>query len=139
MTEADVIQPSASIASTGLGFRYIAEYVYGYSGTFGASVSSQTIFDGVSGSGFIVGEFQYNQPVDPESPQNDETSAVEIKFNGITVSILRVNEGSGFTGSVTQKVIIPPHTVVTATCESTDNQATMLSTLTFTGRGYGAA
>ena len=133
------MQPNASVVATGLGFRYIGEYVYGYSGTFGANIASQTIFSGTSGSGFIVGEFQYNQPVNPTSPSSDETSAVEIKFNDMTISILKVQEGSGFTGSITQKVVIPPNTEVTATNESTDNQATMLSTFTFVGRVYGAA
>jgi len=132
------VQPSASVVATGLGFRYISEFVYAYSGTFQASTSPQTVFEGISGAGVIVGEFQYNQPVDPESPQNDETSAVEIKFNDQTVSIMRVVEGSGYGAFVTQKVIIPPFTTISATTESTDNQASMLSTFTFVGRVYGA-
>jgi len=127
---------NASFSGASLGFSYIRDWVYSYSGSFPASTSEQTLLDSTTPSGFIVGEFQYNQPVAPDSPQNDETSAVQIKFNGVTVSIMRVVEGTGYGAFVTQTVLIPPLTRVTATCESTDNQAAMLSTFTFVGKLY---
>jgi len=110
---------------------------YGYSGTFGSSIASQTIFDSLSSSAgtYIVGEFQYNQPVDPESLA-DESGAVQIKFNGVTISIMKVSDGSGMTGSVTQKVIIPALTRIVVTSESGDNQSARLQSLTFVGKVY---
>jgi len=126
---------NAVFSGTQLGFSYIRNWVYAYSGTFGTSIAEQTILDTSSPKGFIVGEFQYNQPVNPESLA-DESAAVQIKFNGVTISILKVSEGSGMTGSVTQKVIIPPLTRVTVTCEGSDNQASTLQTLSFIGELY---
>jgi len=124
------------VAGASLDLSYVGEFVFGYSGTFGASIAEQTLLDTVSPADIIIGEFQYNQPVNPAAPQSDETSAVQIKFNGVTISIMKVHEGTGMTGSVTQKVVIPPYTKIEATCESTDNQATFLSTLTFVGKRY---
>ena len=123
---------NAIFSGTQLGFSYIRNWVYAYSGTFGASIAEQTILDTSSPKGFIIGEFQYNQPVNAGSLA-DESGAVQIKFNGVTISILKVSDGSGMTGSVTQKVIIPPLTRVTVTSESGDNQADSLQTLTFLG------
>ena len=124
------------VAGASLELNYVGEFVFAYSGTVAASTSEQTILNTVSPGHLIVGEFQYNQPTDPEAPQNDETSSVQIKFNGVTISIMRVVEGSGYGAFVTQKVIIPPYTKILATCESTDNQSSMLATLTFVGKRY---
>jgi len=123
------------VAGTSLDLNYVGEFVFGYSGTFGANIAEQTIFDTVSPSDVIIGEFQYNQPVDPASLA-DESGAVQIKFNGVAISIMKVSEGSGMTGSVTQKVVIPPYTKIQVTCESGDNQATRLQSLTFVGKRY---
>jgi len=124
------------VAGASLDLNYVGEFVFAYSGGIEASTSEQSMLDTVSPGDMIVGEFQFNQPVAPTVPQNDETSAVQIKFNGVTISIMKVHEGTGMTGSVTQKVVIPPYTKILATCESTDNQATMLATLTFVGKRY---
>tara|TARA_Y100000310_G_C20098263_1_gene541491 strand:+ start:93 stop:500 length:408 start_codon:yes stop_codon:yes gene_type:complete len=123
---------NAIFSGAQLGFSYIRNWVYAYSGPFGSNIAEQTILDTSSPKGFIVGEFQYNQPVNPESLA-DESGACQIKFNGVTIAILKVAEGSGMTGSVTQKVIIPPLTHIKVTCEGSDNQAATLQTLTFVG------
>jgi len=136
MPEGIPYSSSNVVVGTGLDLNYVGDFVFAYSGTFPASTSEQTIMDAVSPGHLIIGEFQYNQPTAPDSPQNDETSAVQIKFNGVTISIMRVVEGTGYGAFATQKVIIPPYTKIVATCESTDNQAAMLSTLTFVGKRY---
>ena len=57
MPETDVIPTSASVASTGLGIRYIGDYAYCLSGTFDANTNQQTVLDFTSGAGFIRAEF----------------------------------------------------------------------------------
>ena len=123
------------VAGASLDLNYVGEFVFGFSGTFGCSIAEQTIFDTVSPADVIVGEFQYNQPVNPESLA-DESGACQIKFNGVAIAILKVAEGSGMTGSVTQKVVIPPYTKIEVTCEGSDNQAATLQSLTFVGKRY---
>jgi len=123
------------VAGAGLDLNYVGEFVFAYSGTFGSSIAEQTLLDTVSPADIIIGEFQYNQPVNPESLA-DESGAIQIKFNGVSISIMKVSEGSGMTGSVTQKVVIPPYTKIVATCEGSDNQAATLQSFTFVGKRY---
>ena len=54
------IQPEASVATTGLGIRYIGDYCYAYSGVIdlvGASTETQLEF--TTGSGLISGEYTF--------------------------------------------------------------------------------
>ena len=54
MTEADVIQPSASVASTGKGIRYIGEYAYAYSGSLAVGTGAfEDLLEFTTGSGII--------------------------------------------------------------------------------------
>ena len=135
MPEGIPYSSSNVVAGAGLDLNYVGEFVFGYSGTFGTSISEQTILNTVSPADTIVGEFQFNQPVNPESLA-DESGACQIKFNGVPIAILKTTEGSGMTGSVTQKVVIPPYTKIDVTCEGSDNQASTLQTLTFVGKRY---
>ncbi len=63
MTEADVIQPSASIASPGLGLRYIGNWAYAYSGAVEDAASGgpdTDCLDFTSGSGIIVARVNWS-------------------------------------------------------------------------------
>ena len=131
MTEADVIQPSASTASTGKGVRYIGNHLYGLSGSLDAN-GTNTYLEFTSGSGYARVAIQcYN---------NDSTSE-QIKwiitFNDITIiQFFQEGRGSAFRGQgADNDLLIPPFTKVKITGY---NNAQTFGTVVMVGRVYGA-
>ena len=132
MTEADVIQPSASTASVGKGIRYIGQHCYAYSGVIaaGGTGSADTeMLNFTSGAGLIECNLYWG---------NNEASASDLfydfKLNGISVYL---NRHGRTDDSMTSpyKMIIPPFT------ECIFNLGTAGGgdmTLNLTGRVYGA-
>ena len=138
MPETDTIPVSASIASTGLGIRYIGDYAYAYSGTFQAATSAATMLSFTTGSGFIVGEFTFNAQTRIAAAVSGGTSAFEVQFNDLVVSLAKVDSAAhDMPTQAFQKVIIPPFTKVQVQMISTEDTANELITVTFTGRVYG--
>ena len=138
MTEADVIPPSASIASTGKGIRTIGSHVYAYSGLLTATTSYQDALSFQSPAGYVVGILQLNSGIDSAAPGNRVTNAANIIFNGITIA--RIAAGTNTDDSPTsqsQDLIIPPLTVVSVEVDSSASSDRQFS-VTFTGRVYGA-
>ena len=135
MTEADDIQPSASIASTGLGIRYIGDRCYAYSGlkNAGASSTEVTFLDFTTGAGLIVGMMQFFYATDTVQ---DTDAIYRIKVNDLTIAqyIDTADIRQGWEGFI--RVNFPPFTHVEATIAmiSTAQQ----QAVTFTGRVYGA-
>ena len=58
MPETDTIPVSASIASTGKGIRYIGDYAYALSGKVACNNTGATIIESITGSGFIIANFE---------------------------------------------------------------------------------
>ena len=58
MPETDTIPVSASVASTGLGIRYIGDWAFALSGIIGVTNSETTLLEFNSGAGLISGIFQ---------------------------------------------------------------------------------
>ena len=83
MMKAEPLPPDASIASTGLGIRYIGDYVYAYSGLYVASTTVETKLEFTTGAGFIVGQLQLNAPVSTGAVQK---SIATIFLNDIEVA-----------------------------------------------------
>ena len=135
MTEADVIQPSASTASTGLGIRYIGQHCYAYSGEIfvsGAGVTTGLEF--TSGAGYIVAEF---------TATSDEIGGaqifVDVLMNGVNVYALTWDVSGGSTtmgGMFPIPIIIPPFTEIKTTQNTNTGDETFTHLLT--GRVYGA-
>ena len=142
MPHTDTTPVSASIASTGLGIRYIGEHCYAYSGKYAANVTRQTMLNFSSGSGYIVGELQLNACQDDDDADKGSPTIAEIFFNGIAVSLIKAEAASGsvtdMPSSQTQKLLVPPLTTVLVEMEADDNQADEHATITFIGRVYGA-
>ena len=132
MTEADVIQPSASIASTGKGIRYVGQHCYAYSGVIaagGGGWADTEMLNFTSGAGLIECNLFWGC--------NDAGSSdmfFNFKLNGVTVFLNRHGRtDDAFT--VPYKMIIPPFT------ECIFNLGTASGgdmTLNLTGRVYGA-
>ena len=109
MPETDTIPVSASVASTGLGIRYIGDWAFAYSGLWASSTTESTELDFTTGSGIIVGTVQLNNPVDDDAPGSATVSTANIKFNGISIAIISGSStDAGTNRSVIQQVIIPP-------------------------------
>ncbi len=138
MTEADVIQPSASIASVGKGIRYVENYAYAYSGQFEAKNTTQILLEFVSGSGLIVGTFYCNVFLQ-YSNISVRQGAFLISLNDIIVAgITATNANEQMPATVTQELLIPPVTKVKVEAIASTDDSDNFATVNFTGRVYGA-
>ena len=84
MPETDTIPVSASVASTGLGIRYIGDYAYAFSGPVqnaGTGSASTTLLNFTSGSGIIVGTVDFTNT----NPAGHDTY-LDIFFNSVAIS-----------------------------------------------------
>ena len=138
MTEADVIQPSASIASTGKGIRYIGEHVYALSGAIesgGSASSADTSYlNFVSGAGYIVAKINWLNNQTSDTADN----FINIKFNDVTVFAGRFKTGSdaNHQNPKTLHLLIPPLTKFEFLFDS--SAAAVSNTVVLVGRVYGA-
>ena len=141
MTEADVIQPSASIASTGKGIRYIGQHCYGYSGTvvIGA-VQSQfyPMLEFTGGSGYIIGKLQIGSNVAGGS--SGDNFELKLELNGIAVMIAEAQQvpQTEPMGYVPWDILIPPFTKTTFSMANVANADATDWFMILTGRVYGA-
>lgn len=138
MPHTDVIPTSASIASTGLGIRYIGKHVYAYSGAYAASTSAVTVLDFTSGSAYIVGQATLNSAIQYNTA-NIAGTFMRIKLNGAEVAI--TFSGNGANDSPSSSVIdllLPPLTHVEIDLWSDNNAGSNTTNILFAGRVYGA-
>ncbi len=140
MTEADDIQPSASIASIGTSIRYVGNWVYAYSGGKQINGGSQVLhLDFTSGSGIIVGQFLFSGPNLPANLPTGQTALFRIKFNNEIVNLIKVETVSEDMPSIlVMPIVIPPVTRVVIQAENGDSTAGMVTSCNLTGRVYGA-
>ena len=131
MPETDTIPVSASVASTGLGIRYIGEHCYAYSGTIEPG-GEATALNFTTGSGYIVGRFEMNADF-KGGGGNDY--AVKIKFNENTIVFEQDIANNWLAGDNEFHIIIPPFTIVEGLLN--DGGANKDMNLNFTGRVYG--
>ena len=139
MPHTDTTPVSASIASTGLGIRYIGDWAYALSGTVPASQTPQTILDFTTGSGYIVGKFNCS-PVTNFTTVDGAETTFQLSFNGEVVAIQMFHNNASDTGGNywILNVFIPPLTAVKLEMDAGSNTATYLGTAMFHGRVYGA-
>ena len=139
MPETDTIPVSASIASTGLGIRYIGSHCYALSGTFSATTNPQITLSFTTGAGYIVGRFTFAGMFDPATASTGSTGGLLITFNGENAIIMQVDGAEeDMPSTIYEDVIIPPFTTIKATLDSSSNDPDRVGTTNFTGRVYGA-
>ena len=113
MTDTDTIPVSASIASTGLGIRYIGDHAYAYSGLIassGTEASPISILEFTSGAGLIVAEFSCCKS-DPNTEEG--LFAVTLNEGVVAKQFFRTNQaGYDEAFPIVFKIIIPPFTKV---------------------------
>ena len=132
MTEADVIQPSASIASVGKGIRYIGDRCYAYSGAITTTGSAVTMLSFTSGAGIIVATVQFFYQI-----AGGSNVKYSVKFNDIPIMEYTCDAAvAGSNASEpdnTSPIIIPPFTEVLTECDGANDHYCIL-----VGRVYGA-
>jgi len=138
MPHTDVIPTSASIASTGLGIRYIGKHVYGYN-EVALNNSTVSQFEFTSGAGYIVAT--YNCTFDLGNATANKMMGFHIFFNDIEV-ITQYVYFSTVGGGVTDldnnwPILIPPFTKVKIEAQ-TQLAANVPSWGSIVGRVYGA-
>ena len=136
MTEADVIQPSASIASTGKDFRYIGNWIYGFSGLVTCQNAPVALFETTTGSGIIV--CQIGIFTAQASTNNAEIVASLNDIDVIAFEVLNTTQGDYLNGFAPMDLIIPPFSKFKLTCVNTASSSEMSWYATVTGRVYGA-
>jgi len=135
------VQSTGSIASTGLGLRYIGEHAYAFSGSFAAQNAEQTVFNFTSGSGYIYGQIELFAAANFNSPGAGTQTTCQIAFNDLVINVLKnATEGGahGSLGDAKCKVVIPPFTRVVVKVDSNEDTATELCHVILTGRVYDA-
>ena len=87
--KAEPLPPDASIASTGLGIRYIGEHCYCYPGEAQQLNSIVTILSFTTGAGYIVGELFVSGAVAPGASGGGGNTAYQLKLNSIAHRVRR--------------------------------------------------
>ena len=132
MTEADVIQPSASIASVGKGIRYIGDHCYGYSGVLASAATPVTFLDFTTGSGYIVMDLQcFNHAINGAG----NNLQYQVFLNDIMV-IAQTNFDQNNPYN-RLRLIVPPFTRYVVKVDNLSGAADTAS-VSITGRVYGA-
>jgi len=137
MTHTDTIPVSASIASTGLGIRYIGDHSYGLSGVIALANNSVDQFNFTSGSGYM--NMTYNFGFSYSAMSDGKNIGFTISLNGIEIMemITELKPGAGRDLDITTPFyfLIPPLTEVII--QGTTNDLGVNCYGVLTGRVYG--
>jgi len=103
------VQPEASVASVGLGVRYVSDFAYAFSGIISGTGSFIDALDFTSGSGII--DAQYQLTADWDAIGSNQLF-LDLYLNEIKVSDERANVDSGESPHLNRPyyLIIPPFT-----------------------------
>ena len=137
MAEADDIQPSASVASTGLGLRYIGQHCYAYSGGITVGNETKEALAFTTGSGYIIGKLFFTYDITGYSA--GEEIGYQIKLNDLEVSdaVYGGNITSPTSNVYQLEILLPPFTKTQINFVCTDATGINMQ-MVFTGRVYDA-
>ena len=129
------IQPGASVASTSQSsIRYIGNHAYILTGKVTADENETVTFNGISGSGYIIGALQ---PVYFQTATLDD-AVFRIYFNNIEVYTLTVTGSLTDTPFESINLLIPPRTELKLTAYNRTDTSEISVGYSFVGRVYGA-
>jgi len=135
MPETDVIPASASVASVGLGIRYIGNYAFAYSGEVSVDNTETDLLNFThNGAGLIVAKVQFHYVI-----ISGDDFQYNIKLNGILVAGYNVT-ASTYNTNVDNYIplLIPPGTTVTCSAQNIQSSTGRGQTVMLVGRVYGA-
>ena len=128
---------SQTITGPELQFTQDNKRCYAFSGDIPAGTSLSTRLEYTTGSGYIVGELQFNGYVDDNNITTGQIGAATLSFNNIVIATLKNDTVSeDMPTQVTQKLVIPPFTAVKVQCIASGDDANSQASLVFTGRVY---
>ena len=134
----EAVPINASVASTGLGLRYIGNWAYAFSGAIPATIAEQTALEFTTGSGYILADIECNAYLQ-YTGASVRVGAFKISFNGqIIAQILAPTTGSYAPSTATQRVVIPPFTEVLIETVCTADDADNYASVNIVGTVYGA-
>jgi len=125
---------AGSPASTGGGINYIANRVYGYSGSVSLTAEIKDMLVFSTGSELIEAQINFSNTT--ENLSTGQTSGIIIKFNGEIILDCNwiFSSATNYQYSLQPiPLIIPPYTDVVIQCQSSDGNAIDFNAL-LTGR-----
>jgi len=131
----EIVPVNASIASTGLGIRYVGEFAYAYSGPIPCNNVETTLIETLTGSGTIVGSFQ---PDYAEAIVYSEDLLFQVYMNDQVIYMTTLSAATSYTPTEEIEIILPPLTKFKITGTNTTNTSNRKGAIVFTGRVYGA-
>jgi hypothetical protein len=139
MAKAEGIPPSASVASVGLGIRYIGQFCYAYSPHLTITTAAQTILEFTTGDGVIMSRFQFFGPMDFDDPANGHICAYEVALNNEVVAVVKCDNAAS-EGNYQEKmpIVLPPFTTVKIRVDSNNVTTDYGTNVMMTGRVYDA-
>ena len=133
MTEADVIQPSASIASTGKGIRYVGNHVWAHSGSISVTNATTTMLSfHTSATSYILAKITIGSKAG-----HGDNMDFSFEFNGEQV----YSAYEALVSMPTQRplnILIPPDTFVEIKASNKGSTTGRLMECVIVGRVYGA-
>jgi len=139
MAEAEGIPPSASVASTGFGLRYVGNWAYAYSGVQDTPNSEFTLLETISGSGLIVGTLYF--AIGNASAGGSDDMRFKVFMNDEVIYETEVGNSSATylaQNTIYVELIIPPFTKFKCTSHDLTAAAANNTSAVFTGRVYDA-
>jgi len=130
------VQPSASIAATGLGIRYIGQHCYAYSQSLDFDNSPEvTLLEFNSGAGYITAQI-----ICMRSDTDSLNSFHKVYLNDELVMLVPLGAGDVHSAAAQSpyNLSFPPMTNVKITVVNISNTSTGTGLVTLIGRVYGA-
>jgi len=137
----EAVLSTASVASTGLGLRYIGDRYYALSAPLDANTTIDTLLEFETRSEYIVASFHYTGYMGPDgnSASNGARGICSIYFNAIRVyQIMTDNDSGNMAQTYGPQLIIPPSTIVTVKSTAASTTTDYVAQCVITGRVYGA-
>jgi len=145
MAKAEGIPPTASVASVGLGLRYVGsgeyQHCYAFSGGFAQSTDAVSMLKFTTGAGYILGTLTCCGAVEFNTPQTGGVTGFQLTLNGDVVWLADTDTTEeDQPGSVSIDILFPPFTEIELKVDAGEGaNPNEYSTAVFTGRVYGAA
>jgi len=139
----EAVAPEASVASTGLGLRYIGtgeyQHAYAYSGEIANATSPTMQLSFHTGAGLLVADISFMGTVAPGTVEGGGVTVFAVNLNGETVAYVKT-EGNeeDMPNTFTIPFILSPFTKVEITADSQYGSAGYYTSVHLTGRVYGA-
>jgi len=133
MPHTDVIPTSASIASTGLGIRYIGQHCYAYN-IVDVANTELALLETTIGSGYIIATLQFGYA----EPTTDNFR-YRIYLNDILTQVYITTAADAYTSPDNLlPILIPPFTKLKATAANISSSDDINQAVSLVGRVYGA-